>query len=122
MKTISENYREILELLQYLQFLFSDENKSIFDEMRNDDFSYIDVLTLSEEEEKQLKIIYEASLFIENIYTLPDYIKDAFANVKKRLKPLFEDTTTYLLQEPNRNILLESLQQAHEGKLNQIDL
>ena len=50
----------------------------------------------------------------------PAHITAAYTNVKKRLYPLFEDATTYLMKEPNKTILLNSINQYESGKAREV--
>ncbi len=111
---------EIPKLVASMQILFSEEGKKNFTEMAEDDFEYLDLENLSQETEQQLKNLYEISLVVLSFDMFPEHIKAAYTNIKKRLYPLFEDTTTYLTQEPNNSILLNSINQYESGKAREV--
>ncbi len=111
---------EMPQLVASMQFLFSEEGKEYFAQMAEDDFEYLDLDNLSQETEQQLKNLYEISLLVLSFDMFPAHIKAAYTNVKKRLYPLFEDATTYLMQEPNNTILLNSINQYESGKAREV--
>jgi hypothetical protein len=119
-KHFIENVKYLAQLQSLMQFIQSEECKEILEEMGKDDFSSLDVTTMTEEEENLLKFVYQSS-FLNGADIFPEYVKEAFANVRKRLQPLFEDQTEYLMREPNGSILLKSLEEVKNDKLHAVD-
>lgn len=120
-KLFFESVKYLSQMQSSMDFIFSEEGKRMFREMSQESFENLDVLNLTEEEEKTLLFLYKASDWGKNFNFLPQYVLDAFENIRKRLAPLFIDQTAYLLQEPNKNVLLESIEQAKKGKLTKVD-
>lgn len=119
-KDILKYSNEFAQVVASMQILFSEKWKEHFAEMATYNFEEMDLDSLNEQQEQQFRSIYNISLLVLSLDGLPAHIIAAFENIKKCLYPLFEDATTYLTQEPNNTVLLNSISQYEVGKAREI--
>jgi hypothetical protein len=117
MLNFSKHIGQIYSFYSLLRFLESEEAQEALLAMEQATFDDLDVLNLTEDEENELKLLYELSVLITRIGLLAEKFIKPFENIRKRLEPLFIDQNTYLLQEPNAQKLAKSLQEVQEGKV-----
>lgn len=117
MLNFSKHIGQIYSFYSLLRFLESEEAQETLLAMEQATFDDLDVLNLTEEEENELKMLYDLSVLISRMGLLAEKFVKPFENIRKRLEPLFIDQTTYLLQEPNAQKLAKSLQEVQEGKV-----